>query len=113
MISALRRCIIQDAREVRTNGAKAFTSFFPVGDLPTEVVVEWVGELRTQHLVGPDDPLFPGKVIADEAGLFALAGSKREPWGSAAPIRELFRRAFALAALSTSNLTASGARLFV
>lgn len=100
-VDVSRGCISQDAREVRTKGAKTFTSFFfPVGDLPTKIVVEWVDELRTQHLFGPDDPLFPATVIApDEAGLFAPAGLKREPWGSAAPIREIFRRGFALARL--------------
>lgn len=91
-----RRQLIQDAREVKTKRAKTFTTtFFPVGDVAVEAVATWVAELKTDLLYGPDDPLFPAtKNGLDEAGLFAPVGVERSFWSTAAPIRELFRRAF-------------------
>ena len=100
-----RERVSQDAREVRTKGAKTFTSlFFPVGELPKQIVTSWVNELRTELLFGPDDPLFPATYVSpDASGLFAPAALKREPWTSAAPIRSIFRSGFALAGLEYFN----------
>jgi integrase len=95
------RKVFHDAREVRTKAAKTFTSFFfPVGAEIEEIVAAWLGELRSEYLFGPDDPLFPAtRMGLDHAGHFGAVGLGREPWTSAAPIRAAFRKAFQSAGL--------------
>ena len=91
--------VFQDARDVKTKRAKSFTSiFYPVGDLPRQIVSDWVGELQRDQLFGPDDPVFPAtKRGLDEQGLFHASGLEKAHWTSAAPIRAVFRRAFVAA----------------
>lgn len=86
----------QDAREVRTKGAKTFRTFFmPVNDHAASIVEQWVAELTTEHLWGPADPLFPkSKVGLDANGSFAPVGVTREPWASGDRAREIIQRAF-------------------
>jgi integrase/recombinase XerD len=91
-----RRELVQDARDVKTKRAKTFTTwFFPVGEEAVEAVAAWVAELKGELRFGPDDPLLPAtKLALDAAGLFTPVGVERRPWTTAAPIRELFRKAF-------------------
>lgn len=95
----------QDARTVATKFAKSFrTVFMPVCDGALEIVTEWIGELRQQHLWGADDPLFPATAMGlDEAGGFQPQGLARHGWASSGPIRDLFRRAFEGAGLPYYN----------
>jgi integrase len=95
-VDLTNRRVLQDAREVRTKGAKTFTSFFyPVGDLPVQVVSDWITELRERHLFGPSDPIFPAsQTMLGADGLFESGEITRRAWTSAQPIREIFRRAF-------------------
>lgn len=95
----------QDAREVRTKRRKTFTTwFFPVGDLPRRIVRDWVDELATEHLFGPDDPLFPAtKVSLGGSGYFERSGISRRHWSNAAPIRAIFKEAFRRAGLPYFN----------
>lgn len=97
--------IDQDAREVRTKFSKSFvTNFFPVGDDIRAVVADWVAYLRTEKLWGLDDPLFPATKVAVGDNLrFAAAGLDRKHWSSASPIRQIFKEAFAAAALPYFN----------
>ena len=90
-------CVHQDAREVKTKFSKTFTTyFFPVGDEALGIVTEWVRYLREVRLAGNDDPLFPATRIAVGASRhFEAAGLDRTHWSSAAPIRGIFREAFA------------------
>lgn len=86
---------------VRTKGAKTFRTFFmPVDESALAIFMEWVAELKRDHLWGLDDPLFP----ATEMGLgpnggFAPVGLARRNWSSGAPVREIFERAFLAAGL--------------
>lgn len=91
-----RRELVQDARDVNTKRAKTFTTwFFPVGEEAVEAVATWAAELKGTLLFGPDDPLFPStRMDLDPLGLFAPVGVERRCWTTAAPIRELFRKAF-------------------
>ncbi len=93
--------VFQDAREVRTKRAKTFTSvFFRVGELPRRIVADWIVELESQHVFGPNDPIFPATERSfDENGLFQSTSLTREAWSSAGPIREVFRKAFTAAGL--------------
>src|SRR5215510_139517 len=97
--------IDQDAREVRTKFSKSFvTTFFPVGDDMRAMVADWVAYLRTEKLWGLDDPLFPAtKVVIGDNLRFAAAGLDRKHWSSASPIRQIFKEAFAAAALPYFN----------
>jgi integrase/recombinase XerC len=96
----------QDAREVRTKYSKTFTTFFfPVGDEIREIVAEWITYLREEQLWGNNDPLFPATRIAvgTSSRQFEAAGLERKHWSSAAPIRVIFRNAFASAGLPYFN----------
>ena len=99
------RTLFQDARDVKTKRAKTITTvFFPVDQHFEKIVSAWVDELTTEHLFGPDDPLFPTTRLAlDANGLFAANGIERRPWTSAGPIREIFRHAFERAGLPYYN----------
>ena len=95
----------QDARTVRTKFAKTFRTYFmPVVDGAMEIVAEWIGELREEHLWGPDDPLFPATLIGlGETGGFEAQGLARHGWASTGPIRDIFKRGFAAADLPYFN----------
>lgn len=95
----------QDAREVQTKASKTITTwFFPVGEHARDIVVDWVNYLIKDKLWGLDDPLFPATAIAlGSDRLFAVTGLARKHWSSAAPIREIFRTAFARAGLAYFN----------
>ena len=91
----------QDPNSVDTKFAKAIvTYFFRLGDDLAAIVTAWTDELRQEHLFGPTDPLFPRTRMAlDERGNFAPMGIERDHWSDASPVREIFRKAFALACL--------------
>jgi integrase len=95
----------QDARVVRTKAAKSFRTYLmPVDEKALAIVAEWVAELATDHLWGPNDPLFPATEIGVSAdGSFAAVGLTRRGWASSEPVREIFRRAFAAAELPYFN----------
>lgn len=98
-------CFYQDAREVKTKFSKTFTTtFFPVGDDIRDIVSAWVDYLRCEKLWGHEDPLFPKTLCTLSASQhFEHGGLAREPWASAAPIREIFKRACADAGLPYFN----------
>jgi integrase len=91
----------QDARVVRTKFAKTFLTYFmPVCEGALEIVESWVAELRTEHLWGPGDPLFPATEMGlSDTGGFQPTGLARRGWATTGPIREIFRRAFGTAGL--------------
>ena len=95
----------QDAREVKTKASKTITTwFFPVPDSIRQVVIEWVDYLREDQLWGLNDPLFPAtKVAQDSDRRFVPSGLARKHWSSAAPIRGIFKAAFAEAGLPYCN----------
>ena len=67
----------QDARIVRTKFAKTFRTYFmPVVEGASEIVADWIAELREVHLWGPADPLFPATAM----GLTRRAASSRRGW---------------------------------
>ncbi len=95
------RLVIQDPKEVPTKFSKRIETFlFPVGEDLEQIVIDWVRYLREERLFGNDDPLFPRtKVAANEEMLFAVQGIEAVFWSSAAPIRAIFKQAFAAAEL--------------
>lgn len=98
-------CVDQDARHVRTKFAKTFrTWFMPVSDRALLFVRDWHGELVAEPTRGPGDPLFPATAMTlDESGSFAPAGLASNGWSGSGPVRDVFKRAFALARLPYFN----------
>ncbi len=93
--------IHQDAREVRTKGAKTFpTYFFPVGGEARNVFLSYVDHLRLSLGWGEDDPLFPStrQDVGDDHQ-FSVVGLERRHWKTADPVRAIFRAAFDVAGL--------------
>lgn len=97
--------VFQDARDVKTKNSKTITTyFFPVGDEIQAIVTEWVHFLRDEKLWGNDDPLFPATRMGFDPNFhFKADGMERKHWSTATPIREAFRKAFALAGLPYFN----------
>jgi integrase len=97
--------VFQDGRDVKTKRRKTFTStFFPVGPEPHGIVADYVNMLITDLRFEPDDPLFPATRVGQSADRgFAAMGLTRRPWSSAAPIRKVFRDAFAAVGLPYAN----------
>jgi integrase len=76
------------------------TYFFPLGGDLQDIVIGWIEELRTQHLFGPNDPVFPKtRVSLDDEKSFRASGIEAAHWSDASPVRVIFRRAFAEAGL--------------
>lgn len=99
-IDLVDRCVHQDAREVKTKGAKTFTTwFFPVDAAYLETFTAWVTELRKDRLFGPGDALFPKAVKGKIDGAFALIDVARETYADANQIRRAIRVAFTNAGL--------------
>jgi len=104
-INLEKNSFFQDAREVKTKFSKTFTTFFfPVGEEIRQIVVDWIAYLRKERLWGNDDPLFPKTEMANGIShQFGVSGLKREHWSTAAPIRTIFKDAFANADLPYFN----------
>jgi integrase len=96
-ISVERSYVFQDPREIKTKFRKPIeTTFLPVGEDITAIVRDWVTYLTTEKLYGPDDPIFPKTAVRpDEHCSFAARGLTREHWANAAPVRQIFKTAFA------------------
>jgi site-specific recombinase XerD len=88
--------VFHDARDVKTKGAKTFTSvLFPVGDFFLEVFRTYVERLKVELLFAPDDPLFPAPEIGHGAECgFTVLGLSRNQWRNGSPIRRIVRNAF-------------------
>ncbi|WP_076419828.1 tyrosine-type recombinase/integrase [Colwellia sp. UCD-KL20] len=97
--------LFQDAREVNTKFSKTFTTyFFPVGELPLNIIKAWLTYLTKELLFSPDDPLFPKTKIENGTNRkFESTGVLREHWQTANPIREIFKQAFQNAHLPYYN----------
>ena len=68
------------------------------------MVADWIVELESDQLFGPDDPLFPSTAIGlNDDGHFAPIGLSRKNWSNAGPIRKIFRAAFENAGLPYFN----------
>jgi integrase/recombinase XerD len=91
----------QEPDQVETKFAKNIsTYFFPIGDDFRQIVAEWVEELQTGLLFGPNDPLFPRTKIAQDGDRsFCVAGVEPAHWADASPVRAIDKEAFTRARL--------------
>ncbi|MDA0827796.1 MAG: site-specific integrase, partial [Proteobacteria bacterium] len=92
-------------RDVKTKFSKSFTTgFFPVGDEVRDIVVHWVEFLQSDLHMSSNAPLFPKtKMQLGSDHAFETAGLSAEHWSTAAPIRKIFKAAFAVADLPNYN----------
>ncbi|TWX65948.1 site-specific integrase [Colwellia demingiae] len=104
-VDLVNGAVFQDAREVKTKFSKTFTTyFFPVGELPLQILTEWIEHLKTELLFSHDDPLFPKTKVANTKGKkFSACGVLKEHWSTANPIRDIFKRSFKAAGLQYFN----------
>jgi integrase/recombinase XerD len=57
--------------------------------------LDWVNYLRQEKLWSVDDPLFPAtKIGVGSSRHFEVLGLDRKHWGSAGPVRKIFKDAF-------------------
>jgi len=104
-VNLIEESVYQDAREVKTKFSKTFTTyFFPVGEIPLNIIKEWIEHLTKELLFSPDDPLFPKTKIENSTNRkFEATGLLREHWQTANPIRKIFKQAFQNANLPYYN----------
>jgi integrase len=104
-ISVDDQSVNQDPREVRTKNSKHIrTTFYQVPGSARQIVENWVNELRSHHLWGNDDPLFPATLMGrnSERG-FQPVGIARKHWANADAARKIFAEAFQLVGLPAFN----------
>jgi hypothetical protein len=91
----------QEPDRVDTKFSKSIiTYFFPLGSDLQDIIIRWIEELRTEHLFGPNDPVFPKtRVSLDDDKSFRAAGIEAVHWRDASPVRAIFHHAFAKAGL--------------
>jgi len=97
--------VVQDGRHVATKFGKTIETWFsPVGADIENIVIDWIGFLRSEKLFAETDPLFPATLIAQDANRrFVAQGLSRRFWKSADPVRTIFRNAFERAGLRYFN----------
>jgi integrase/recombinase XerD len=86
----------QQPDKVRTKFSKAIQTFLTSLDEEfSQIVLDWVHELKTVHLFSANDPLFPKtKMGHDENRNFIPTGLDKVYWANASPIRNIFKQAF-------------------
>jgi len=89
-------CVFQDAREVKTKGAKTITTYFyPVDKAYKDTLRRWVDYLYEVELFGPEDPLFPKPKIGVVKGKgFTNLGLSREPYASTSKLYSGIKNTF-------------------
>jgi site-specific recombinase XerD len=93
-VDIAKQLVDQDPREVRTKNSKQLrTTFFGVGGSAERIVVDWIAELRRDHLLGNDDPLFPATAIGQNSDQqFAAVGMARTHWATADAVQKVFKQ---------------------
>jgi len=102
-----RKTLWQDPKHVRTKFRKGIVTAFITAPIPKAetIFIDWYMYARDVLGFGQNDPLFPQPlVIANPQTLtFEVKGLSRAPWANAAPVREIFKKAFASVGLPYFN----------
>lgn len=102
-----KKTLWQDPKHVRTKFRKGILSAFVSAPIPEAeaIFIDWYVFARDVLRLSPDAPLFPQTlVVANPQTLtFEVKGLSRDPWASAAPVREIFKKAFSNAGLPYFN----------
>ena len=104
-IDIIEQSFYQDAREVNTKFSKTFTTyFFPVDELPSKIVTDWIEYLIKVLGYKQSDPLFPKTKLAHNKNQqFEAVGLLKKHWSNANPIRKVFKQAFEAVSLPYFN----------
>lgn len=104
-IDIAEQSFYQDAREVNTKFSKTFTTyFFPVDELSSKIVTDWIEYLIKELEYKQSDPLFPKTKLAHNKNQqFEAVGLLKEHWSNANPIRKVFKQAFEAVSLPYFN----------
>ena len=104
-IDIFEQSFYQDAREVNTKFSKTFTTyFFPIDELPSKIVTDWIEYLVKELGYKQSDPLFPKTKLAHNKNQqFKAVGLLNGHWSNANPIRKVFKKAFEEAGLPYFN----------
>lgn len=94
-------CVQFDGRYVNTKFGKSFTTgFYPFGGDLEKIMMDWIAELKRDHLFGQSDPLFPKtKIGLGPFRKFEAVGIEREGWSNPSSAAKIFKQAFANAGL--------------
>ena len=104
-IDIAEQSFYQDAREVNTKFSKTFTTyFFPMDELPSTIMTEWIEYLIKDLGFKQSDPLFPKTKLAHNKNQqFEAVGLLKEHWSNANPIRKVFKQGFEAVGLAYFN----------
>ncbi|MCV0428507.1 MAG: site-specific integrase [Roseibium sp.] len=92
-----QKLVFQDATVVDTKFSKTMTTFwFPIGEDTAEIVTKWVLERRALA-TSDDEALFPR---SPSAIIPKTVGSQDSFWITAAPVRDILKRATAAAGIT-------------
>lgn len=94
-----RKTVWQNPTHVRTKFRKGIMTAFVTAPIPSaeRIFFDYYMYVRDVLKFSPNDPLFPQTLVVSnpETLTFEVRGLSREPWASAAPVREIFKKAFA------------------
>lgn len=106
-VDIAQKTVWQDPKHVRTKFRKGILTAFVTAPIPSAetIFMDWYVYARDVLGFTQNDPLFPQTlVIANPETLsFEVRGLSREPWANAAPVRAIFKQAFANVGLSYFN----------
>lgn len=93
-----KKTLWQDPKHVRTKFRKGIVTAFVTAPIPNAetIFMDWYMYARDVLGFGQNDPLFPQTLIIanPQTLVFEVKGLSRDPWASAAPVREIFKKAF-------------------
>jgi integrase/recombinase XerD len=106
-VDVSQKTVWQDPKHVRTKFRKAILTRFVSAPIPEAeaIYMDWYVFAQDVLKAPPDAPLFPQTlvIVNRETLTFEAKGLSRDPWASAAPVREIFKRAFASVGLPYFN----------
>jgi integrase len=104
-ISLVEGRIEQYPDEVKTKNSKLIiTYFFPVGELLTQVFIDWVNFLKKEKLFDDESPLFPcTKLSLNTNDKFSRTQLDTTAWKSTTSLRKIVAAAFQQAGLGYYN----------
>lgn len=102
-----KKTLWQDPKHVRTKFRKGIMTAFVTAPIPSAetIFIDYFIYVRDVLGFSQNDPLFPQTlvIVNPETLVFEVKGLSRAPWANAAPVREIFKRAFAGAGLPYFN----------
>jgi integrase len=94
-VDLVERLIFQDGRTVNTKNAKTIeTWFLPVDEMYLQTFEEWVTALRSDHLFGPADAIFPKPKRELIDSCFNFTALSRDPYANGQKINAVIKGAF-------------------